>query len=187
MKKVLLGLFLLAALIAVSYIKSERESERQAQSFIDGHDVGARKSELVQYNTDSLEQLIDQKATEVVELRTTMADTLAERDQQYAETIDSLGAIIMAGQEEIAALEKKVAASKKAAKKSSSTSDSAAPKAAHKDILKYYRLAVAKLPADLSTYEYRVSVAEIRTETAAKFKITVARLDEIRVANNLDY
>ncbi len=187
MKKVLLGLFLLAALIVVSYIKTERESEREAQSFIDGHEVGARKSELVQFNTDSLEQLIDQKATEVVELRTTMADTLAERDQQYAQTIDSLEAIIKAGQEEIADLEGKVVAAKQAARKPSSAPKTTAPKAAHKDILKYYRLAVAKLPTDLSTYEYRVAVAEIKTETAAKFKITVSRLDEIRVANNLDY
>ena len=187
MKKLLLGLFLLAALIVVSYLKMERDSEREAQAFIDGHDVGARKVELVKVNTDSLEELIDQKATEVVELRAALADTLAERDQQYAQTVDSLSAIIMTGQQEIASLEKKVSAAKRAAKTSSSKPKVVASKPSDQNIIQHYKLAVAKLPADLSAYEYRVAVAEVRSETATTFKITVARLDDIRDANNLDY
>jgi len=63
MKKLLLGLFLLAALIAVSYLKMERDSEREAQAFIDGHDIGSRNAELAMIDVDSLEKLIDQKAT----------------------------------------------------------------------------------------------------------------------------
>ena len=187
MKKLLLGLFLLAALVVVSYLKMERDSEREAQAFIDGHDVGIHKTELVKVNTDSLEKLIDQKATEVAELRSMLADTLAERVQRYTQTVDSLSVIIKAGQQEIAALEKKVAAGKQAAKVLSSKPKVTASKPSHEQIIQHYKLAVAKLPADLSAYEYRVAVAEVRYETAARFNVTVARLDDIRDANNLDY
>ncbi|MCD6250157.1 MAG: hypothetical protein J7J98_07510 [candidate division Zixibacteria bacterium] len=186
MKKLLLGLFLLAALIAVSYLKMERDSEREAQAFIDGHDIGSRNAELAMIDVDSLEKLIDQKATEVIELRSAMTDTLVERDNFYTQTVDSLSAIIEAGQKEIASLEKQVASGGLEAKDSSSKIK-VASKASHREILKHYKLAVAKLPADLSAYEYRVAVAEVRSDTATKFNITVVRLNEIRDANNLDY
>jgi len=186
MKKLLLGLFLLAALIVVSYFKTMRDSEREAQAFVDGHEMGSQKAELVQANTDSLEKLIDEKATEVIELRSALADTLAERDQLYEQIVDSLSEIIKAGQQEIAGLENQVAAGKLEAGTSSSKQE-VASKASHREILQHYKLAVAKLPADLSAYEYRVAVAEVRSDTSAKFNITVARLNEIRDANNLDY
>ena len=187
MKKLLLGVLLLAALVVVSYLKTARDAEREAQAFVDGHEMGSRKAELIQTDTDSLEKTIDQKATEIVELRLAMADSLAEHDQRHARTVDSLNAIIEANQLEIADLEKKVAAGKVAAKTASSKKQAVGSKPSHQQIIQHYKLAVAKLPTDLSAYEYRVAVAEVRSETAAKFNVTVARLDEIREANNLDY
>ena len=46
---------------------------------------------------------------------------------------------------------------------------------------------MSKLPSDLSDYEYRVSVDEIRAETAEKFSITVESLNKIRADNDVDF
>ena len=186
MKKILIGLFLLVALVVVSYLKIMRDSEREAQAFIDGHETASRTAELVKTNTDSLEKLIDEKAAEVIELRSSLSDALVERDERYVQTVDSLSAIIKAGQQEIAGLEKQVVAGRQTARKSPSKQKTASGPS-HNQILQHYKLAVAKLPADLSAYEYRVAVTEVKSETAAKFGITVVRLDEIRDANNLEY
>ena len=43
------------------------------------------------------------------------------------------------------------------------------------------------LPKDLTAYERRVALSEIREESADKFRITVAELNRIRKANKLTY
>jgi len=54
-------------------------------------------------------------------------------------------------------------------------------------ILSYYKKRYRALPKDLSPYEKRVALAEIRDETAQKFSIPLSELDEIRTDNELDY
>lgn len=187
MKKLLLGVFLLAVLVTVSYLKITRSSERQSQAFLKGQEAGIETSRLQEADVDSLSDLIDRKQTELVELQAAMADTLGNRDQLHAQIVDSLKAGIDAGQTEIARLEKLVVAAGSNGQTGTNKQKTASAKASHKDILRHYRLAVAKFPADLSAYEYRVALAEAKSETAEKFKITVARLDQIREIYNLDY
>jgi len=187
MKKLLLGVFLLAVLVAVSYLNITRSSERQAQAFLKGREAGIKTSRLQEADVDSLSALIDRKQTELAELRAAMADTLGNRDLFHAQIVDSLMAAIDAGQTEIARLEKMVVAAGSNEQAGTKKQETTSAKASHKDILRHYRLAVAKFPADLSAYEYRVALAEAKSETAAKFKITVARLDQIREIYNLDY
>ncbi len=57
----------------------------------------------------------------------------------------------------------------------------------HKQILSYYKKRYRSLPKDLSPYEKRVALAEIRDETAQKFSIPLSELNKIRTNNELDY
>ena len=187
MKKLLLGILLLAALIAISYLKSVRDSERQAEAFLEGHEVGVRLTQADQADLDSLSDLLNQERTTLTEYRTAVADSLAERDLLYSQTVDSLVNRIELLQSEIAQLEKKALANRSSSGKVRASKRGSSRKASHTSILNHYKLAMSKLPADLSTYEHRVAVNEVRSETATRFNITLKRLSEIREIYKLDY
>ena len=187
MKKVLLGLVLLALLGLISYLQMEHSAERRAEAWVAGHDVGQRKAELDQPNFDSLLDLVELERSRLTDLQATVEATEAEKEAGYQTTIDSLAARIEAQQKEIGRLQQQLVTAKARRKPAASTASGSAAKPSTGDILGHYRLAVAKLPADLSVYEQRVAVEEIRTETAQKFHITVERLNQIREDNNLDY
>ena len=57
----------------------------------------------------------------------------------------------------------------------------------HKQILSYYKKRYRALAKDLSPYEKRVALAEIKDETAQKFSILLSELDKIRTGSELDY
>jgi hypothetical protein len=57
----------------------------------------------------------------------------------------------------------------------------------HKEILAYYKQRYQGLPNDLSAYERRIALSEIRQESADKFKISVTELNNIRKAYKLSY
>ncbi|MEA1980558.1 MAG: hypothetical protein U9N54_06255, partial [candidate division Zixibacteria bacterium] len=57
----------------------------------------------------------------------------------------------------------------------------------HQQILTYYKDRFKKLPADLSNYERRISLNEIKEETAQKFEISLVELKNIRAKYKLKY
>ena len=101
-----------------------------------------------------------------------------------SEVEDSLTAVIAAQDKELARLK---ALAAKASAASSSRSSVKIGKSSEHEILAHYRQAVEKLPADLSPYERKVALRELRVETAGRFAISVETLDQIRQKNNLDY
>jgi hypothetical protein len=188
MKKVILGILLLAALVAISYVKIYRDRQHLTQSRQEGVAEGQADLAVRVQQVDSLSALVEQNGQE-------MAESLTARDIQQAALTDSLRTTLDEQCSEIESLKRQVQKtktqpSKKAAaparKAADSGSDSTA-KAAHKDILSYYTEQVDKLPKDLSDYERRVALREVREETARKFAITAERLDEIRKQYSLDY
>jgi hypothetical protein len=187
MKKVLLGLVLLALLGLISYLQMEHSAERRAEAWVAGHEMGQHKAELDQPNFDSLLDLVELERSRLSDLRATFETTDAEKEAGYQVTIDSLAARIEAQQKEIGRLQQQLVQAKARRQPAASAAQASSAKSATGDIIGHYRLAVAKLPADLSAYEQRVAVEEIRTETAQKFQITVQRLNQLREENNLDY
>lgn len=187
MKKLLLGILLLAALLAITYLKSVRDSERQAEAFLEGREAGVRLTQEDQADLDSLSDLLNQERTTLTEYRTALADSLVERDLLYSQTVDSLMTRIESLQSEIAQLGERALADNSASGDSGVSQEDTSSKASHTSILNHYRLAMSKLPADLSAYEHRVAVNEVRFETATKFDITVNRLNKIREIYKLDY
>ena len=78
-------------------------------------------------------------------------------------------------------------AEKQAAPKLATKSSKPSTESKHREILNYYKKAVGDLPGDLSAYERRVALSEIRNDTARKFAITISQLNSLRKENNLDY
>jgi hypothetical protein len=184
MKKLLLGVVLLAALVGISYLKTTLDSERAAEAFIDGHRTGTKSAQAALPDTDSMSGAFEQERRALVEKNEVLADSLAAREQEHAQVVDSLSDRVASQQEQIDKLKKKVASAPSASSPKPTRTTTAG--STESQIVNHYKLAVAKLPSDLSAYEYRVALAEVKTETAEKFKITVDRLDEIRKAHNLD-
>lgn len=178
-RKILLAVTLLVLLLAISYIKSVRgDSSRQA-SLLEGQEKSSR---LLQ----SKENQIDSLRVVAGNLELAMADSLTKQRQSHQRDVDSLARTIEASNTQI---EKLKQAQKKPAtkKKSTATKPKNPTLEKHKSILKYYRKRYIDLPVDLSDYERKVALNEIREDTAKRFKITLSELRSIRTKNKLGY
>jgi hypothetical protein len=190
MKKLVTGIVLLAIVAAVIYVQFSRNEERQSAAFRRGFRGGVDSLKNNQPDFDSVAALVSHERQALAEYKAAIADTLTRRDSLYARTVDSLSDKIEAQKADLGKLKQKALASKSPAagvKKGATQPTDSSAGASHKEILDHYKEAMAKLPTDLSPYEYQVAVTEIRTETAAKFSITVDRLNEIRKANHIEF
>ena len=177
MKRLLLIIVLLGALVAIGWLKHVRDTQREADIRSEASSANQAAVAREQATSDSLKDLLGERES-------TYSQELTSRDAQLVATADSLDAIIAAQGETIDSL---TSANDKLAEKASNTTPATQGKAAHKDILAYYKQEADKLPGDLSTYERRVALSEIRTRTAKKYAITVTRLNEIRQKYHIDY
>ena len=182
MKKIILGLILFALIVGVAYLKDYRDSEEY-------HDVYAqglrRGSELQGARNDSLDSL----GVLVKKTETKLADTLAWQDKVHQSEIDSLKAAVASREDSIASLKQTMAKPKAVAEKKTTPTLSRAEKQKKREleILSDYKNRYQELPEDLSAYERRVSISEIREETAKKFSISVEKLNQIRADHNIPY
>ncbi|MBD3257632.1 hypothetical protein GF377_04310 [candidate division GN15 bacterium] len=175
--KILFVVLLLAALVGISYVKSMRDKEREEAAKQSGREAGRQALVEQQAAADSLQALLEASGTE-------FEDSIESASETYARQVDSLSGLLDSQSLEIAALE---AEKESLATRASEAKESSGGKAAHRDILAHYRKEVQDLPADLSAYERRVALKEVRSHTAQKFAITVKRLNEIRQQYNIDY
>jgi len=167
MKKIFLAILLLVIVIAVSYYQVHRQEAREQTRYEKGYEEGTRGVERLSGEVDSLRQVVDSQGLE-------FSGKLEQTEQAYSGTIDSLKEVVSLKEQEIIELQS-------LEKKDSSLSGK------HALILTYYKKRYSELPGDLSNYERRVALTEIREETAQKFAITVSELDKIRKNNNLNY
>lgn len=174
MKKLLLGILLLAVIVAVSYLKNIREEERIDSVLEKAKTESAAETGKIKTAYDSLRALY----AETEESLTDSISTLKLAIDSQSDSITTLAA----GKD---SLTKALAAKPKTTTKKKSTSDSKL--AQHRKIIDYYKQRHAALPKDLSAYEMRVAKSEIRQETAEKFSISLAELDKIRKEFKLSY
>jgi hypothetical protein len=175
MKKLLLALLLLAIVVAVGYFQAKRHSSEITSAYDSGHSQAGEEVAFEKERGDSLGRLAESYRSE-------MAESLAVRDSLQAHERDSLTMVVATKDDSLSRLEKVAEAGqasqeKKASRKSYS----------REEILSFYKSGYRDLPKDLSPYERRVALTELRDKTARKFSITLAELTKIRNANNLDY
>ena len=175
-KKITLLLVLLAVLVAVSYYKTTTQDARVETAYNDGKADAVEQIGDLKNTNDSLSSKLRVRDDELAETRTAL-DTI-----RIAQT-DSLTNLIETKDKELAefANVKDSQESKAIATKSDTTSNR------HREILAHYKKLYKGLPRDLSAYERRITLSEIRQESASKFQISVADLNKIRNANNLGY
>ena len=187
MKKLILGIILLTVLIAVGYFQSVRESERKTTAYRKGYHAGADSVQVAQPDFDSLTGLLARERQALADYQAEMADSLSQLDSLWEQVEDSLGRVISKQSADINRLKQQASAKKAPAKTQQAVKPAGTGSPSHQEILSFYKRAMSKLPNDLSDYEYRVSVDEIRSETATKFSITVERLNQIRDENHVDF
>ena len=181
MRKIILLVVLLAALGGVSYLKSTRQSESEQDAFVKGKSEGVIQSEQDRRSADSLGQALEQ-------YRSQMADSLLRRDSTQLAIADSLSQVIAQQGDSLDYFKQQIDSrpnSKRIVADAKAEDSTRLLK--HQEILAYYTARFRKLPTDLTAYEQRVATAEIRTETAEKFAISVNELDTIRTEAKLDF
>lgn len=174
MKKLLLALLLLVIVLTVGYFKAARHTSQVSSAYESGRLESTRDLARETERGDSLAQVAE-------EYQMSMAESLQVRDSLQASQRDSLTQILATKDDSLATMRKLAAKTQDSPKKTPRKTYS------HAEILSYYKATYKDLPKDLSPYEKRVALDEIREKTAKKFSITIAQLDKIRKDNDLDY
>ncbi len=184
MRKVFIGLFLIALIAGVSWLKSERDQVKHEQI----------KSEAKKESVAEVEQLrqnIDSIMTDMQNSEAEFVDSIDRMTQAYSEETDSLHTVLAESSTAIDSLTK-LASAKTSQKKTAITNTVAKKKKSssedlHRKIIAYSKKRHSDLPNDLSSYEQRIALSEIREETAKRFKISVDKLNKIRSTHNLKF
>ena len=187
MKKVLLSVLLLLALVAISYFQATRESEQRTRSYRRGQRAGADSVQAAQPDFDSVADLLLRERRALAEYLSLMSDSVAQLDSVYQYSVDSLTGVIGRQSADLSRLRKQSSGGKTPSKAQQAAKAPGSAGPSHEEILSHYKRVMSKLPSDLTDYEYRVAVDEIRTETAAKFSISVEKLNQIRADHSLDF
>lgn len=171
MKKLALALILLIALVGISYVNSTRSEAKIKKHYSEGYESGNKESKAATQRADSIARSMEQTSG-------SYRDSLNNLRISSQVESDSLDQVIAQKDKEIAGLKEKAKTvrSQKTATKSASTQTSLK----HTQILDYYKRRLGELPQDLSEYERKVALAEVRDETAKKFSITVGEMDKLR-------
>ena len=176
MRKILLAVLLLVLIVIVGYIKTVRDKKQKQFSYEKGKTENIQQLNIYKNKIDSLKIALGK--SEVA-----LYDSLIKNYISYGHKIDSLESIIQKQYDSLKRLKNKNKKESLATAKSSSQ-----PKISkNKKILSYYRHRYQNLPKDLSTYEKKIALKEIRQETAKKFAISVSELNKIRKKNKLNF
>jgi uncharacterized protein YciW len=185
MKKIVLAVVLLGVLFGIVFIKTGRDQAKVDEAFQQGVAKAQLEVTVYQKRLESLRVAGDQT-------RLAWSDSVRVRDSILTHYKDSTSQIIIAQADRIKELQRKARPSMKSAPKSGATAtavknDATAPPIRHAQILTYYKNRYRELPVDLSAYERKAALSEIRQETATKFSVTLTELNEIRKTYKLDY
>jgi MoxR-like ATPase len=165
MRKFILFVLVVALLFGVSYYKHLRDQKQEQVAYAQGLEEG--RAEIAENN-----RVID-SVTDLLTAEQARIDSIADHPSDFTAERDSLSALIISREATIERLND--LNTKLEAKLSSRPVESPEAK-----IVAYYNQRFQSLPGDLTEYERKVAVSEIRTETAQKFKISSDELDQIR-------
>jgi len=170
MKKFFLAIVLLVLIIAVSYLKAVRDRDKTDDSFESGRKSSEMKALALAGDIDSLQQYIGQQ-------NVTLAESLTIQQKAYLKELDSMANIVDSKDFKINELNQQL---KQASKKKSTARSSKPEYDKHQELLAFYKKRFESLPGDLTNYERRVALTEIRQETVRKYSMSVTDLNKIR-------
>ena len=173
MKKALLAFILLIMVVVVSYIKAVRQEGKVERSFQLGKKSSQHEVIAVRSQADSLKTRLGQQ--ELVH-----GESLWVRDKLMRKNLDSLSSVIKDQSAIIIDLKEK-------ANKSTAAQKTSITETRHRELLAFYKKKYKSLPRDLTDYELKVAVSEIRQETADKYSISISELNRLREKNNLNF
>jgi len=180
MRKIFLGLILLVGLVTLSYLKVVYSNNSENAS---------NEARFLQFQSDSIRaaEIADSLQILLSESRSTMATAMQERDKSAGMRADSLEAIIAEQLERIKNLKSKIERSDLTiAELKSRKAPVIKTGIDHKAVISYYKKRIEKLPMDLSDYEKRIMVDELREETAQHFSLTMNEFDKFSKQYKLD-
>ena len=182
MKKALLAILLLGLVLAVSYVKTYREDQKRSEAAREIADSASRELEELSSSVDSLR-------TVVGESRTAYEDSIRKLNEYHTQETDSLKQALLANDKEIKQLAETVKTETSNTRKSEEIASAQKTDSSdfHHRVLLYYKKRFKDLPADLSSYERRVALSEIRGETARRFSISVKELNRLRADQKLSF
>jgi hypothetical protein len=167
----------LAIVVGVSLLQAYRHKDALDSAYTKGAEQQLATSQSLKTEVDSLQQAL-------LSERSAVNDSFTKTDAIYQAKVDSL-------ENEVTSRDSIIAFQNTKAKKQATQTHAAAPVKKvddkHQQILSYYRKRCESLPKDLSEYERKVAYAEIRTETAQKFEISITELNRLRTENKLTY
>jgi len=169
MKKIVIAVVLVVILIGISYYQVLRQDSREKVIYDEGYQSGQQELSELREDIDSLSQAVEGQKVNYEEY-------LGETTRIYTLKMDSLQSLVNSQNSEIDKLKTKSTPISKPKKTTKNA-----------EILKYYKKQYSELPGDLSNYERRVALSEIRENTARKFSISLNQLSKVRKDNNLDY
>ncbi len=191
--RVILVICLLLVVVAVSYIKNVRGSSdsegvelaSEGQMIETPIAATTEPDQLAEYedNVDSLHSLIDR-------LDADYAESLSQRDLEYGRRIDSLFDVLDSVECELdshylSSAEAPTIVAEEA--DAEPVVDVATQKSRRDEVIEFYKSQYANLPGDLTAYERKVSLYEIRLKTAKKFQLTLTELKQMRDEGVLNY
>ena len=174
-KKLLILVLLGTGLVAVSYYKTTLQDDRLHEARIEGE-------KWADHTVAELQKTQEALSTELDSTSKALASALEAADTIRLGVTDSLRNVITDKEQVIADL-----TPAKSPPKTATATKSDATSLKHKEILAYYKQRYQGLPNDLSAYERRIALSEIRQESADKFKISVTELNNIRKTYKLSY
>lgn len=180
MKKILLAVILLALVVTVSYVKSLRNTQSRDEAYREGKTEAARQLSDYELQVDSLRLAIGEKEVG-------FADSMVRTQAGYQSEVDSLADAVASRDKRIDELKTELSQTSKPKPKSTSRKVSDSISKEHERILSYYKKRFKNLPTDLTDYEKRVAINEIREETAQKYAITLAEFKSLRKKYKLNY
>jgi hypothetical protein len=179
MKKLLGAIVLIVVILVVSYIKMIRQDRRVDVANQDGLQQGIAERAASEREVDSLTEVIEGHDLSLADSQRVWSERNRAETDSLTAIIASRDEVIQAWTDSQQAEEESLAIARQHQKP--------APRYSHREILAYYKERYRALPKDLSPYETRIALAEIRTESARKFSITVDELNKIRESNSIEY
>lgn len=175
MGKLTLSVVLLIMIVAVSYIQAVRRQSKTDNSFQLG--VKSSQKEVLEHKSAA-----DSIKTIMGELEIKHGESHLVRDKSYQRDIDSLSNIITLQEKSLIELKKKNKSAKAVVSQSQTNSGKL-----HRELLAYYKKRYESLPSDLTEYERKVAISEIRQERAGKYSLTTSEFNRIRELYKLTY
>lgn len=172
MKRFVLSILLLAVIVAASWAKTLWDERRAEERF-------RRDSADLVKERDNLAQIVDSLTIALGSTRDSLEWMIVKQRETLAFERDSLRHFISELQSQVVRLSGELDKADRQLMAVEAKYKKKSPGIDHRRILAFYTQRHQKLPTDLTAYEQRVALDEIKQLTAKKFSISVAALDAI--------